>query len=72
MLFTRTKGALTGLTLGVLLTACAGATLIGAGCQTYGEARKGMPVEAIATAEPALALWIDSLDFAMTKACFPR
>lgn len=69
MLSTRTKDRLMGLTVALLLSACAGATVIGAGCRIYAEARRDMPVEAISMTSVEVAGWIDSLDFAMTKAC---
>lgn len=58
-----------GLIAALLLTACAGATIIGAGCQTYAKARAELPFDAVADAPVVLAAWLDSLDFAMKNAC---
>ena len=55
----------------LLLTACAGAVAVGAGCDTYREQRRAMPSdEALAASHVDVVRWINALDGAMTAACF--
>lgn len=49
----------------LLLTACAGAVAIGAGCSTYGTLRLSMPP----LGADAVSEWVSVLDAAMTRAC---
>lgn len=54
----------------LILTACAGAVAVGAGCDAYGEQRRKMPSdEALAASPPEVFRWINALDAAMTSAC---
>jgi len=48
------------------LTACAAATVIGAGCSTYRDARLEMPE---VTAKGEFLQWFNALDAAMFDAC---
>lgn len=70
MLLRTKSGPLMGLTIGILLTACAGVTAIGAGCSAYAQARLALPSDAdlLATPAPVLA-WINMLDARMTAVC---
>lgn len=49
----------------LILTACAGAVALGAGCQTYGNLRLSMPTLG---ADP-VSEWVAVLDNAMTRTC---
>lgn len=54
----------------LLLTACAGAVAVGAGCDAYGEQRRKMPADAaLAASHVDVVRWINALDAAMTSAC---
>jgi hypothetical protein len=48
-----------------ILTACAGAVVLDAGCARYGELRSDMP----ALGDDALSQWVAVLDSGMTKTC---
>lgn len=54
-----------GLIAFLILTACAGAAVIDAGCNAYGEARLTMP----ALGAGPLSQWVAVLDSRMTAAC---
>lgn len=69
---TKLGGRLSVMILTIFLTACAGATLIGAGCATYAKARLDMPAEDLRASPPAVRRWIDALDAGMTEACTRR
>jgi hypothetical protein len=51
----------------LILTACAGAIVLDAGCNRYAELRPDMPTLG---ADP-LSQWVSTLDGAMTGACRP-
>lgn len=54
----------------LILTACAGAVAVGAGCDAYGDQRRRMPSDEALAASPVEVLrWINALDAAMTAAC---
>ena len=61
------KGILTGLMLAILLTACAGVTAIGAGCETYRDFRVRMPDPEGVPRD--FIDWFNQLDVAMLEAC---
>lgn len=70
MLTTKIAARIQGAVLMLLLTACAGAMIVGAGCRTYAEARLDRPSDAVMRLAPAsLVNWLDSLDAGMTTAC---
>lgn len=46
----------------ILLTGCAGATLIKSGCNFYKERRLNMPWEALYDAPHDLVVWLNELD----------
>ena len=54
-----------GIVAFLLLSACAGMTAIGAGCEAYAEARLSMPE----LGDDPLSFWIADLDDRMTGAC---
>ena len=61
---------LQGLTIALLLTACAGVTAIGAGCDAYRLARSERPSDAaLIASHNDVVSWINSLDVRMGKAC---
>lgn len=62
-------GKLAALAAFAILTACAGAVAIGAGCDTYREQRRTMPVEDLAAAPRSVLDWVNGLDAAMTRVC---
>lgn len=49
----------------LILTACAGAVVVDAGCNAYGEARSTMPP----LGGDALSAWVAMLDTSMTRVC---
>ena len=54
-----------GLVVFLVLTACAGAVVIDAGCSRYAEARLTLPT----LGTDAVSQWVAVLDGAMTGAC---
>lgn len=61
---------LQGLIIGLLLTACAGATGIGAGCRAYAEHRLSLPSDEVLVAAPRELLeWLNLLDARMLGVC---
>jgi len=69
MLTTKNAARVQGFLLAMLLTACAGAMIVGAGCKVYGEARLDLPYDELSRAPENLARWINSTDKGMTEAC---
>lgn len=69
------SGSLMGFLLAILLTACAAATVIGAGCSAYAEMRLSMPtydadfVQLLDQEPTPLLVWVNLLDARMTGAC---
>lgn len=60
------NGSWRGVALFLILSACAGATVIvDVGCNAYGEARADMP----ALGTDPVSQWVAKLDTAMTRAC---
>jgi len=66
MLDGKRNATLTGFLIATFLTACAAATVIGAGCSVYREARLEMPE---VTASGEFLQWFNALDAAMFDAC---
>ena len=54
-----------GLAAFLILTACAGAVAMGAGCTAYGESRLSMPP----LGTDPVSEWVSVLDTRMTRAC---
>ena len=69
------SGPLMGFLLAILLTACAAATVIGAGCSAYAEMRLSMPtynadfINMLDREPTPLLAWVNLLDARMTGAC---
>ncbi len=62
-----------GMIAALLLTACAGATGVGAGCNAYAEERLKMPADDVLVQAPlAVVQWINLLDARMTGVCLGR
>lgn len=61
------KELLTGFLIAILLTACAGAVVIGASCEIYARYRLDMPD--ITGASRAFLDWFNLLDVEMLRAC---
>jgi hypothetical protein len=59
------SGSWRGVALFLILTACAGAVVVDAGCNAYGEARSTMPPLG---GDPVSA-WVAMLDTSMTRVC---
>ena len=66
-LLTKRKEMLTGFLMAILLTACAGAIMIGAGCDVYRSFRLDMPNPT--GASRAFLEWLNLLDVGMLRAC---
>ena len=69
MRITKTKGRLMVLIAVQSLTGCGSVMTFGAGCETYAEARRDLPIDALAEAPVEIAGWVDSTDVAMLEAC---
>lgn len=69
MRFLKNRPKLMGFLLAISLSACAGATVIGAGCNAYAEARVTLPWEAFAKAPVEATRWLNLLDVRMSKVC---
>lgn len=61
------KGVLMGFLIAILLTACAGGVMIGAGCEVYAHYRPDMPSPV--GASRAFLEWLNLLDVEMYKVC---
>ena len=69
----KSVGRLQGLLAAMFLTACAGVTAIGAGCDAYRVARTQMPADDVLLQAPLEVLnWINFLDTRMTSVCIGR
>lgn len=59
------SGSWRGVALFLVLTACAAAVVVDAGCNAYGEARSTMPK----LGNDAVSAWVAMLDTSMTRVC---
>lgn len=67
--FKKNSGVLKGFLLAILLSACAGATVLGAGCSAYAEARLDIPWDELSLSPHAVVAWVNLLDARMTGVC---
>ena len=63
------KWILTGFLAATLLTACAGAVGIDAGCRAYTEARLTLPFDDLSDAPKPVVDWINLMDARMFAVC---
>ena len=69
MQWLKNKKMLQGFLIATLLTACAAASVVGAGCEAYFEQRLSLPFDELVESPREVILWIDFLDVRMNEVC---
>ena len=69
MQWLKNKKMLQGFLIATLLSACAAASIVGAGCEAYFEQRLSLPFDELVEAPREVILWIDFLDVRMNEVC---